>query len=456
MSECDEHNINDSRADSERYDENNKNWKTAVLIQNEFESELKSKKRTITILSIIMILIVIGTLCFIFIAPYIYGKENDNTDNKDKENEDKENAFLISYNNSYFDEIKGTIENSFKIDGEHFDPKFGNVNNGKDYKKNKFNYFDIKIPGSAWHNKIGYNKIIIWLHPGFWTNSNKKKIESLCHFTSEMGIISVAMDYTLLNYEYTDHTSIFRIIDEITACINSVLNYLISKNINIDNIQLSIGGLSGGSHLALLYGYFIKKPIIPIKFIVNIAGPTTLNPEFYMTNVKYNNTLDDLEPDTIEDAIKSGKLKQINNSLINIDNLIYMMNCFIGNKYIEKEIEEIIQEYKIDKNSTKFQKLLNLAELIGSPINYIDKNSPPTINYYIGNDDMYGVAHYSLLKEKYYEIRYSKDVIIYARYNNNSQIFDTSTESGTIAHDEFIAMFNIFKKKYFINIKNNQ
>ena len=44
MSECDEHNINDSRADSERYDENNKNWKTAVLIQNEFESELKSKK----------------------------------------------------------------------------------------------------------------------------------------------------------------------------------------------------------------------------------------------------------------------------------------------------------------------------------------------------------------------------------------------------------------------------
>ena len=153
MSECDEHNINDSRADSERYDENNKNWKTAVLIQNEFESELKSKKRTITILSIIMILIVFGTLCFIFIAPYIYGKENDNTDNKDKENEDKENAFLISYNNSYFDEIKGTIENSFKIEGEHFDPKFGNVNNGKDYKKNKFNYFDIKIPGSAWHNK---------------------------------------------------------------------------------------------------------------------------------------------------------------------------------------------------------------------------------------------------------------------------------------------------------------
>ena len=117
------------------------------------------------------------------------------------------------------------------------------------------------------------------------------------------------------------------------------------------------------------------------------------------------------------------------------------------------EIKKIIKGNEVDKNSSLYQKLLYLAELINSPVNYIEKDSPATINYYGGNDDAVGLLHYSLLKNKYYEVGYGKDAIIYARYNNHSGSFDASTESGKIALEEFTTMFKLYTIKYFDKIQ---
>ena len=93
-----------------------------------------------------------------------------------------------------------------------------------------------------------------------------------------------------------------------------------------------------------------------------------------------------------------------------------------------------------------------MVNLAGSPLTYIKIDSPPTINYYGGNDADVGVEQYSLLKTKYYEVGYNKDVIIYARYNDHPNILDSNTENGKEAFNDFFHTYlPLFEKKYLHN-----
>ena len=77
-----------------------------------------------------------------------------------------------------------------------------------------------------------------------------------------MRYITSTMGYTLLSGDY-EHYNIYRILDEITACIESIKEELIKLGFNSDKLEIAIGGISAGAHIALLYGYSIKK--FPIK-----------------------------------------------------------------------------------------------------------------------------------------------------------------------------------------------
>ena len=413
------------------------------------EPKNNKSKIAIILLSCIIAVLVIGMGVY-FCLTYI---KKDSNDNNNDNNNNKYNQFIIYYNISYFNETTKKIENSFRTGGEH--QEFGNINDGKDYNHSDSNDYSIIIPQSAYDNKEGYNKIFLWIHGGAWVLGNKEEYFELCKYSANEGYISVTMGYTLLNDTSSGHTSIYRTIDEITACIKSILLKLKDEKINIDNIQLVIGGGSAGAHLSLLYGYFIKKPIVPIKFIVNIVGPVTINPNYYMDNAIKNDTLQNLEPITVEKALKDKKLKRVNYDSINSASLLYLMNYAIGNKYTKSELNKIIiNETHLNENDINYQKLLNESDLIMSPLNYITKDSPPTINFYGGNDNNIGVMQYSLLKKKYYEVGYGDDTMIYARYNTHTGILNRSLESGKIALEEWTTMISIYNKK-FIKNKNN-
>ena len=51
---------------------------------------------------------------------------------------------------------------------------------------------------------------------------------------------------------------------------------------------MAISGSSAGGHLSLLYGYSMKEPPIPIKFIIDFAGPVSLDPELFI-HIKNSN-----------------------------------------------------------------------------------------------------------------------------------------------------------------------
>lgn len=114
------------------------------------------------------------------------------------------------------------------------------------------------------------------------------------------------MNHTFLSKKYKQ-SSIFKILDEITACLNNIKLQL--KNIGFDGnkLELAIGGVSSGAHLSLLYGYFMKNIPFPLKFLINFCGPLSLEAKFWYKLGKNIPALDSIENMDIDNLIKEKK-----------------------------------------------------------------------------------------------------------------------------------------------------
>ena len=186
-------------------------------------------------------------------------------------NIDVYNFFGLKYSNLTYDD-NGKIENTFKKNGDNYNESMGEINNGKDYEKNDRNIYDLYIPQYALDRKNETNGIILWIHGGAWIEGTKDVMDYFCQLYSQQGYISATVGYTLLNSEHKVF-NIFKMLDEITACIKAIKKYLINLGFSGDKLKLVIGGYSAGGHLTLLYSYLIKKVDIPISFLINYAGP---------------------------------------------------------------------------------------------------------------------------------------------------------------------------------------
>lgn len=120
------------------------------------------------------------------------------------------------------------------------------------------------------------------------------------------GYITATMSYTLLIDNFTDF-NIFKILDEITACIWSIKDEL---NYDANKLELALGGTSAGSHIALLYTYSMRNSPIPIKFAINIVGPISIEPKYWYKLIDLNNPLDVITPEYIEEVCQKIKFKK--------------------------------------------------------------------------------------------------------------------------------------------------
>ena len=173
------------------------------------------------------------------------------------------------------------IKNTFKKNGKNYKEEIGDINKGNDYQKNERNYYNLFIPYSSTKQKDKFNQILLFIHGGAWIGGNKEDIEFLCSRYTKMGFITATMGYTLLLEKYKEY-NIFRILDEITACIESIKEQLKQQGFNENKLEIAIGGISAGGHLALLYSYsMLNISSIPIKFVIDYVGPASLEPEFW-------------------------------------------------------------------------------------------------------------------------------------------------------------------------------
>ncbi len=337
------------------------------------------------------------------------------------------------------------IINTFKLNGANYKEEIGEVHNGIDYQKSDRNYYDLFIPYSSLKNKNGINRIMLFIHGGGWKHGSRDTAHFLCFRYAKYGYITASMSHTFLNNK-NNESSVFRILDEINACIADIKQQLKNEGFsqNDNKYEMAIGGLSSGGHLALLYGLSIKQSPIPVKFIIDFVGPVTLEPEYWYK--KKDDHLDNIEPIDIENAISENKIIRI---FTDESECLQYMNSFIGNKYKDNDIKEMMAGKTIDINNEKYKELYKVAKY-GFPVFHLNENSIPILCIYGGEDSLVGVAHYSCLK------KFSKGNKIELIYMKDSgHLMDNyETEEGMTAIREIHYQILNFAKKYFTKDEN--
>jgi len=383
----------------------------------EIKQQIKNyqlKSKIITGLIIFLIILFLGVFGF-FIYYFIIRKSPD--DNKDNNNQPNSNTnpnsnkvfnFSSLFNVTYG--VEGNkIENTFKVNGSNYNNQsFGIINNGKDYKRNPDrNTYDLFIPEGLDKNK--YNKILLFIHGGFYIIGDKTQLKPICQKLAKQGYITASMDYSLLNNTNYD-SSIFKILDEIASAIKSIKKTLKEKGFNETKLELAIGGASSGSQTALLYAYLYKASPLPIKFAINLVGPVTLEPGNGLQIKDLSNPLDNIEEGTIKKAIEEKTVVNITGEGGGIADPLGFMFIFLG--YKPAEIAEIT---KNDSDKGKRMQEVYMKFQLTFPIAYPDKNPVPTLCLYGGKDTIIGIKHYSLLKSKFanksrIDIAYNKNL----------------------------------------------
>ena len=243
--------------------------------------------------------------------------------------EDSDGAWISS---------NGKIINTFKENGTNYNESIGNINNGSDYDENERNIYDLYIPYYATKRHDQNNGIILFIHGGSWIEGYKELMGNFCKEYAQMGYITATMSYTLLNGYYKDY-NIFRILDEITSCIESIVEQLKMREFNEDKLKIASAGYSAGGHLTLLYTYLMQNSPITIEFAINVCGPISLEPKYFYKLAKFNDTLDDLYLPDIQEALESKRIVRINEQDLT---LLYFMNIFIGQKYSQSDLRDTL------------------------------------------------------------------------------------------------------------------
>ena len=349
----------------------------------------------------------------------------------------------IKYNLTY--DVDGIIENSFKVGGENHNESIGNLNDGRNYEKNDRNKYNLYIPQYALDRKNETNGIMLWVHGGSWVEGDLTEMDVFCKSAMQLGYISATMGYTVLNgYVYKDY-NIFRILDEITACIKAIKKKLKEYEFNEDKLIMGIGGYSAGAHISLLYSYLINTTnIIPFKFLINFVGPIGLCLDYFYAIRNPNNTLSSIDDLNI---IKEAKNNYTIVPMFNESKAVEYMNLFYGNKYSGEQLKAMTFENEtINYENEDFQKLYRIIR--NSFItDIVDKNKLPTLCIYAGLDYTIGVTVFAYLKDKMIKDGRHYD-FIYSRYEGHMLIYPHD-EEGIKRIREANSKINYYFKEYF-------
>ena len=336
------------------------------------EEKLPKKIKTIIIILIIIILLLIASI--IFTAIYLtinQDKESSNQDNKKSEEEYfleingfKEEWYDIygtrRINVSYLE--NDVIPNTFRSGKSNYIEELGDINEGKDYTKHDVNVYDLYIPYSVLSRKDKHNGVILFVHGGGFENNTKEETECFAIRFCKMGYITANIEYTNTLDKYKER-GFFRILDEITACIKSIKKELSSEGFNENLLELSLYGISAGGQLILLYTFSVNDIPLPIKYIMNSVGVSSIEPKYWYKPAIPNITLDSIEfVEDIEKAKQNGSIVPGDQSL-----LLHITNLMVGKKLSQKDLESLIIDNVIQTDYPKYQELYKYAKY-GCPL----------------------------------------------------------------------------------------
>jgi len=353
----------------------------------------------------------------------------------------------LVFKNIVYSNMEGNkIENTYKTGGANY-TKY-NVNGGEDYAVDKNNNnFDLYVPDSA--SKSNDINVVLFIHGGAWVSGLKTHVNPYVKKFAAEGYIAATIEYTLLNQAMDDDSlSIFRDLDEIDACITTMKESLKSLGFNESKLHLVLGGASSGAHLAMLYAYSRGAASdIPLKFLIDVVGPTDIKVETWKkfkdpddraddNALRYDSALQDAG--NLDFLTISGSSDTWNNYQV-----MRIANGMCGLPYPLSDVEDAASdETKTDVDVSKEvyksictdsfdgkagQKLVSVTEYMTAG------NKLPMLCAYAGNDPVVGVHQFATLQEKMedvgteYELSYFKDC------NHTNLDSDTATYNAFIA-----------------------
>ena len=318
---------------------------------------------------------------------------------------------------------------------------------GDDIDVSSFNKYDLSVPNNI--KSVDKNQkydVLLFVHPGAWIKGSKDDFSkegvtfasilsgnadldtsSVSNIDLGRRFISISMNHTLLVEKagYKE-LSVYRMLDEIDACVNDAVSRLEKHGFKKEQLRLTLLGMSSGSHLLSLYAYTRSKTCkIDIKALIDIVGPISFSQQAFkefQSETQRNNGADiedikdplqDLNYDDYVD--KEDCLTSSYSFIRKFDeaSTMKLINALASSQFSEEEIDSLIDNsgHVIENEDSLF--LNNEVMKSLSPVEHIDENSVPVFMVYGGKDQVIGVNHYSLMKEKLQEksVLYRKKLI---------------------------------------------
>ena len=122
------------------------------------------------------------------------------------------------------------------------------------------------------------------------------------------------------------------------------------------------------------------------------------------------------------------------------------MNLFLGNKYKEEELKEMMDNNTINIDNPKYKEMLKRFEN-AFPIKLIKNYPIPFLCEYGGSDELVGVSQYSHLKQVY--DKYIGDIYLVYMRNGNHALIHYNNELGINAMKEIHQKILEYADKYF-------
>ena len=265
------------------------------------------------------------------------------------------------------------------------------------YGDKEVNAYDLYLPNEI--NLSEAQNVFLVIHGGSFQRGDKSDMSDFCNRLRNDGFIVINMNYSLMEDENLDVTA-FTMLDDITACIKNANNWL--NNLEIKTNSIALCGYSAGGHLATLYSYSRpNESDIPIKFVVDMVGPT----DFHKTTWGF------------EEGITSeiGDEEYLNYSIYHLSG---------------KNPKEVSDEEK--------ESIINSI----SPASFVTENTIPTILAYGDSDNVVGTKQQEPLLAKLDENNVLYDYIL---FNNCGHTLTDNSEK----FEELYQLVLNYSEKYF-------
>lgn len=230
------------------------------------------------------------------------------------------------------------------------------------YGESENQVYDIVFPGKTRCCNKDYG-LLLYIHGGGWVGGDKDSYLSSIRSYQKFGIVCASM-----NYRFADeNTNCFDMLDDIDSVIDSIIKLSNQNGYKIS--RLMFAGSSAGAHLSMLYAYSrADKCPLDVVAVYNRCGPA----DFTEPDFLNNNVLGDFN--TVADWIKN----------------------VIGYGFTQDTLNEAVPY--LEK---------------ASPVNYITKNSVPTLMCYGKQDNLISFNNSVTLDKKLKECGVKHDYLIF-------------------------------------------